>query len=107
MNLSGQSKPNYSYFPILVGSQFPMSRDELYENLKKDNIYSRRYFYPLISDFPMYQDLSSSSSLNLSVAKKVASEVLCLPIYADLTIVDQDRVIGEIKNAMHRRITEK
>ncbi len=100
MDLSSQSKPNFSYFPILVGREFPLSRDELYEQLKKENIYSRRYFYPLISDFPMYQDLPSSSSNNLSVAKRVASEVLCLPIYPDLAIVDQDRVIGEIKNAV-------
>jgi dTDP-4-amino-4,6-dideoxygalactose transaminase len=100
MDLSGQSKPNFSYFPILVGSEFPLSRDQLYEELKKENVYSRRYFYPLISDFPMYQDLPSSSSNNLRVAKKVASEVLCLPIYPDLTIVDQDRVIREIKNAI-------
>ncbi len=93
MNLSEQYKPNFSYFPILVGSEFPLNRDELYEELKKENIYSRRYFYPLISDFPMYQDLPSSSSDNLSIAKKIASQVLCLPIYVDLTISDQTKII--------------
>jgi dTDP-4-amino-4,6-dideoxygalactose transaminase len=80
-----------------VGSEFPLSRDQLYEELKKENVYSRRYFYPLISDFPMYQDLPSSSSDNLRVAKKVASEVLCLPIYPDLQTDDQQRVIDLIK----------
>jgi dTDP-4-amino-4,6-dideoxygalactose transaminase len=96
MDLSYQIRPNFSYFPILVGSEFPLSRDQLYEELKKENIYSRRYFYPLISDFPMYSDLPSSSSDNLSVAKKVASEVLCLPIYPDLQVDDQQRVIDLI-----------
>jgi dTDP-4-amino-4,6-dideoxygalactose transaminase len=96
MDISGQSRPNFSYFPILVGSEFPISRDELYEKLKKENIFSRRYFYPLISDFPMYQDLPSSSSDNLVVAKKLASQVLCLPIYPDLQADDQQRVIDLI-----------
>lgn len=96
MNISGQSNPNFSYFPILVGGEFPLSRDELYEELKRENIYSRRYFYPLISDFPMYQNLPSASSNNLSVAKKVSSEVLCLPIYPDLQEDDQQRVIDLI-----------
>ncbi len=96
MDLSGQSKPNFSYFPILVGSEFSLSRDELYEELKKENIYSRRYFYPLISDFPMYQDLPSATPDNLVVAKKVASQVLCLPIYPDLQVDEQQRVIDLI-----------
>jgi dTDP-4-amino-4,6-dideoxygalactose transaminase len=101
MDLTGQSKPNFSYFPIIVGSEFPLSRDELYEKLKKENIYSRRYFYPLISDFPMYRDLPSSSSDNLKVAKKVASQVLCLPIYPDLTIHEQTRIIDAFKSVMY------
>jgi dTDP-4-amino-4,6-dideoxygalactose transaminase len=96
MDLSYQIKPNFSYFPILVGSEFHLSRDELYEELKKENIYSRRYFYPLISDFPMYKDLPSSSLDNLKIAQEIASQVLCLPIYPDLQIDDQQRVIDLI-----------
>jgi dTDP-4-amino-4,6-dideoxygalactose transaminase len=96
MDLSFQLKPNYSYFPILISKSFPLSRDELYDALKKENIYSRRYFYPLISDFPMYKDLPSASPDNLLVAKRVASEVLCLPIYPDLQMDEQQRVINLI-----------
>lgn len=96
MDLSFQLKPNYSYFPILVGEDFGLTRDALYDILKKENIYSRRYFYPLISDFPMYRDLPSSRSSNLEVAKKIAAQVLCLPIYPDLQIDDQQRIIDLI-----------
>jgi len=96
MDLSKQSKANYSYFPILIEEDFPIARDELYEVLKKDSIYSRRYFYPLISNFPMYKNLSSSNINNLPVANKIASQVLCLPIYPDLQPFDQQRIINLI-----------
>lgn len=96
MSLAGQNRANYSYFPILVGEDFPISRDNLYEVLKKSGIFSRRYFYPLISDFPMYKNLPSSASENLPVAKMISSQVLCLPIYPDLSTEDQQRVIDLI-----------
>lgn len=75
---------NYSYFPILVGPEYPLTRDQLYERLKSRGIRCRRYFYPLISDFPMYRGLPSSSHANLPVAARTAQQVLCLPIYPDL-----------------------
>lgn len=97
MDLSAQSKSNYTYFPISVGSDFPLSRDELYTKLKKENINCRRYFYPLISDFLPYKHLKSASADNLAIAKKISSETLCLPIYADLTICEQVNIIDVIK----------
>ena len=75
---------NYSYFPILVEKDYLLSRDELYEKLRAENIMSRRYFYPLISDFPMYRGLLSSHPSNLPVASEITLKVLCLPIYSDL-----------------------
>jgi dTDP-4-amino-4,6-dideoxygalactose transaminase len=76
---------NYSYFPILIDTNnFGITRDEVYLKLKEKNIYTRRYFYPLISDFPTYKGLLSSSPDNLPIANKIAKEVLCLPIYPDL-----------------------
>jgi dTDP-4-amino-4,6-dideoxygalactose transaminase len=72
----------YSYFPILIDKdKYGMTRDELYEKLKKHNIFGRRYFYPLISHFPTYRELPSSKISNLPVANRVAEQVLCLPIY--------------------------
>lgn len=62
---SGEKVANYAYFPILVGPDYPISRDDLYEKLKANNIHPRRYFYPLISDFPMYRGLPSAHRENL------------------------------------------
>ncbi len=76
---------SYTYFPMLVDEKFyGESRDTLYERLKKNNIYGRRYFYPLISQFPTYRGLSSARPDNLTVANSVAEQVICLPIYPDL-----------------------
>ena len=80
----GAQVSNYAYFPILVNERYAISRDALYEELKTIDIYTRRYFYPLISDFSMYRDMSSSSSDNLPNAKRIASQILCLPIYPGL-----------------------
>jgi dTDP-4-amino-4,6-dideoxygalactose transaminase len=80
----GQEKANYSYFPILITDEFRISRDELYESLKSEGIHTRRYFYPLISEFPMYQHIKSSGTDNHPVAFGVSNQILCLPIYPGL-----------------------
>ncbi len=88
----------YSYFPILIDEDvYGMSRDELYEKLKENNIFTRRYFYPLISNFEPYRELPSAVPDNLSIATKVAQQVLCLPIYVELTEEDIQRIIEIIK----------
>lgn len=78
---SAAAVANYSYFPILVEDDYPLSRDELYQKLRDKNIYVRRYFYPLITDFPMYRGMLSAHCENLPVATMAARKVLCLPIY--------------------------
>lgn len=89
---------NYSYFPIFITeNEFGMSRDTLYAKLKENKILGRRYFYPLISNFPVYRGLESAQPKNLPVATKLAEQVLCLPMYADLTDDDVERVIKLIK----------
>lgn len=78
-------KYNYAYFPILIDSEiYNKTRDEVYNILKDNNIYARRYFYPLISDFPTYKGLPSSRKENLPIATKIANQVLCLPIFPGL-----------------------
>jgi dTDP-4-amino-4,6-dideoxygalactose transaminase len=79
-------KHNYTYFPIFVDKKYGMSRDELYEKLKENNIYGRRYFYPLISQFSPYKGLDSAKPENLPVAERIAEQVICLPIYPELDI---------------------
>lgn len=86
---------NYAYFPVLIDANvFGKNRDEVYNMLKQSNIYSRRYFYPLISEFPTYKGLPSSTVENLPESNRIAKEVLCLPIYPDLQIND---VVGICK----------
>jgi dTDP-4-amino-4,6-dideoxygalactose transaminase len=97
LSTSTEFEGNYSYFPILVDENYPISRDELYERLKYKNIFARRYFYPLISDFPMYRQLDSAQTSNLPVATMIAKQILCLPIYPDLTETQQKRVMDEIR----------
>ncbi|WP_421274770.1 dTDP-4-amino-4,6-dideoxy-D-glucose aminotransferase VioA [Aeromonas veronii] len=88
---------NFSYFPILVEADYSLSRDELYNILKENNILSRRYFYPLISNMPMYRGLPSATLVNLSQANQLAEKVLCLPIFDQLTVDEQLLVIDLIK----------
>jgi len=89
---------NYAYFPIRVGADYPVSRDELYSVLKQNGIMSRRYFYPLISNFPMYRGLPSAAKSLLPHANYIADEVICLPIYPDLQVEDQHRIVEIIKS---------
>lgn len=88
---------NYSYFPVIIGDQYGLTRDALYQMLKEENVFSRRYFYPLISDFPMYRSLPSAQRTNLPVAASASDRVLCLPLYPALDSGDQQRVIDLIK----------
>lgn len=94
---SGQTVANHAYFPILVEPDYPLSRDALYERLREQGIHGRRYFYPLISDFPMYRGLPSAQSSNLPVATAVAAKVLCLPIYPALSDDELLRVVDALR----------
>lgn len=92
-------KHNYQYFPIFINRQtYGKSRDEVYEYLKKQNIYSRRYFYPLISQFPTYRGLTSAAPNNLPVAERIAKEVLCLPMFGDLATREVIEICKIIRN---------
>ncbi len=93
VNDTGEKTANHAYFPILVRADYPLSRDALYNKLQENGIYARRYFYPLISDFPMYRGMPSAAQENLPVAKEIAGQVICLPIYPALPIETVDSII--------------
>jgi dTDP-4-amino-4,6-dideoxygalactose transaminase len=93
---------NFAYFPILVTPEFPATRDDLYNELRANQIAARRYFYPLISEFPMYRGLPSAGPHNLPVATTVSRQVLCLPIFPALADADQDRVIETVLSSAWR-----
>lgn len=89
---------NYAYFPIFVNKEeYGMGREELYDEFKKNNINVRRYFYPLISQFPTYRGLKSSDSNNLAIAEKVTQQVLCLPLYPGIRNDQIEKIISIIK----------
>lgn len=88
---------NYSYFPIFVDEEkYGMSRDELYFKMREDNVYGRRYFYPLISTFSTYRGLYSSNPNNLPIATRIANQVICLPMHHALSEEDTDKIINLI-----------
>jgi dTDP-4-amino-4,6-dideoxygalactose transaminase len=96
---AGEQFANHAYFPILVQPDYPLQRDALYERLKHNGIHGRRYFHPLISQFPMYRGLPSASPANLPVATRTAQQVICLPIYPHLALADVDRIVSIVRDA--------
>lgn len=92
---------NYAYMPVEVNEKsFGMNRDQLYEKMKKYNIFTRRYFYPLICDFACYQQIPVIDPL--TVARKVADRILTLPIYDNLSLEDVRlicNIISEIQSS--------
>ncbi len=83
--------PNYAYFPIVFDKKkFGKTRDEVMDELRKENIYTRKYFYPLINDYDCYKDKYSSK--DTPIAKYISDNVLTIPMYADLSLDDVDRI---------------
>ncbi len=95
LNQVANTEGNASYFPIFIGKDYPLSRDELYLKMKQAGIHGRRYFYPLISDMPMYRGLSSAK--NNPVAAQASNSVICLPIYPTLSMADVDFIINTVR----------
>lgn len=89
--------PNYAYFPVFVDNSTSNRRDSLYQGLQDQGIFTRRYFYPLISDFPMYRELPSAQASNLPHASAASRSVLCLPLFSDMSMAQQERVIAAIR----------
>lgn len=96
---------NCSYMPVLVDEDFPVTRDELYAWLRSHGVVARRYFYPLITDFPMYRQLPSADRAGLPVAAAASAQVLCLPIYPDLADADVERICGLVRGAQAEQPT--
>lgn len=96
--ISSPYRLNYSYFPIFVNAtEYGMTRDELYEKMKANDVLGRRYFYPLISTFSPYNTYPSATSDNLPIATKWADMVICLPMHHALSEEGVNRVIECIR----------
>jgi dTDP-4-amino-4,6-dideoxygalactose transaminase len=96
---------NFAYFPVRITPDFPIDRDALYAKLRDHEVAARRYFFPLISEFPTYRGLPSSSPSNLAVATEASRQVLCLPIYPALEARDQQRIIDVVLSCVDGRHT--
>ena len=83
-------KHNYAYFPVLFDDSYGATRDEVFEELAKNNVIARKYFYPAINAFKCYQDIMNED--DTPVAKFISHHVLTLPMYADLSLEDVDRI---------------
>ncbi|VYU41615.1 aminotransferase class I/II-fold pyridoxal phosphate-dependent enzyme [Clostridium tertium] len=81
-------KQNYSYYPVVFDG-YKYTRDEVYEKLKKENIFARKYFFPLTSDFECYKGLFNNDT---PVARYISERILCLPLYSELEIEEIHRI---------------
>lgn len=96
---SDEIELNYGYFPIFVDAkEYSLSRDGLYNKLKDNGIYARRYFYPLITSFAPYNRLPHTSENELPVSNRLSNQVLCLPIHDRLEDSDIERIVNVIKD---------
>lgn len=88
-------KANYAYLPVLFDPEvFGATRDDVFDALDAADVGARKYFYPLVSDFECYR--SAYTSDRTPVAKKAASQVLTLPMYADLALEDVDQICNVV-----------
>ena len=78
-NKNIETTNNYAYFPIIIEDEYGLSRDELYEKLKENNIYSRKYFYPLTSDQACFKNKYKNEDLDC--ARELAKKIIVLPFY--------------------------
>ena len=85
---------NYAYFPIVVEDEYGLTRNELYDLLAKNDIYARKYFYPISNELDCYKDCRGETP----IAKDISERVLTLPMYADLSLDDVNRICNIIKN---------
>lgn len=92
-----EESANHSYFPILVKEAYGTSRDALFQLLRDQDIYARRYFYPLISDFPMYRGMPTAAHSNLPNALQASRQIICLPIYPGLGLDQVDAICAIIE----------
>ena len=81
---------NYSYFPVFFDG-YKMNRNEVQQVLADNNVFARKYFYPLTNELECYAEYAASVKAT-PVAKNAAETVLTLPLYADLSVEDVDRI---------------
>lgn len=90
-----ETEKNHAYFPIIVSDEYPMTRDEVYDRLKENNVFSRKYFYPLTSDQACFRNKYKKSELDN--ARWLSKHILVLPFYEKLEMESIDRIVEIMK----------
>ncbi len=94
-----EEKRNYGYFPILIDEKkVGVTRDDIYDALKKKNIFARKYFFPLTSDQACFKN--KWKDIDIPIARKCAEQILVLPLYGDLQGESVDKICSLIKGML-------
>ena len=91
---------SYQYYPIVIEDDYPISRNELYNRFKEQNILTRKYFYPACNDYECYKNDSSVKLKDLSIVNNLKNKVLCLPYYGNLDESILEKICKDIQNAL-------
>lgn len=86
---------NYAYFPIFIEDDYPLTRDELHKKLADENIFARKYFYPLTADQACFKNRYKKA--DLQAARKLSKQVMVLPLFEEITVEQLERIVGVIK----------
>jgi dTDP-4-amino-4,6-dideoxygalactose transaminase len=90
---------SYQYFTIRINEkEFGISRDKVYQQFKEYNVFTRKYFYPLCSEYQHYRQLQSSGNANLPIAQKIGKEILCMPMHEGLSKKDIRNICNILKS---------
>ncbi len=92
---------SYQYYPIIIEDDYPISRNEINDRFKEENIYTRKYFYPACSDYDCYKNDLSVKLANLPVTNDLKNKVLCLPYYGSLEKETAEYIIYKLQNGMN------
>ena len=90
---------NYQYFVIRIDEEkFGVSRDYVYDHFKEYNVFTRKYFHPLCSEYTCYRQMSSANPVHLPVANEVGKEVLSMPLYGELSTDDIRKICSILRS---------
>jgi dTDP-4-amino-4,6-dideoxygalactose transaminase len=85
-------KHNFSYIPVLVEDDYPLTRDKLFEKFQKHKIFTRKYFAPNINQYEAYRKIGYEAEKSNLIANPISEKILCLPIYSGMTYGEMERI---------------
>lgn len=100
MNESKSTTNNYAYFPIQITDTYGISRDEVFAMLKENQIFARKYFYPLAADQACFKNKYRKA--NIANARKLSKQILIIPMYEELEMSNAEKIVGLLKSRSYR-----